>query len=104
MYTSLVRPVVEYSSPVWNPSKKQLISQVGKIRRNAALYVFNDYHDSSPGAVTNMIETLQWDSLACRRTNTNLILLHKINGGLVEVPITMLSQSDMCSRGTQKFD
>ena len=104
MYTSLVRPVVEYSSPVWNPSKKQLISQVGKIRRNAAMYVFNAYNDSSPGAVTNMIETLQWDSLACRRTNTNLILLHKINGCLVEVPITMLSQSDMCSRGTQKFD
>ena len=27
-YTSLLRPVVDYSSPVWNPSKKQQISQV----------------------------------------------------------------------------
>ena len=35
----------------------------------------------SPGAVTNMIDTLQWDSLACKRTKASLILLYKINGG-----------------------
>jgi hypothetical protein len=61
-----------------------LLSQVEQIQRKAARYVFNDYRDRSPGAVTNMIDTLQWDSLACRRTS--LILLYKINGGLVEVP------------------
>jgi hypothetical protein len=45
--------VVEYSSPVWNPSKKQQISQVEQIQRKTAWYVFNDYRDRSPGAVTN---------------------------------------------------
>ena len=103
MYTSLVRLVVEYSSPVWNPSKKQQISQVEQIQRKAARYVFNDYHDRSPGAVTNMIDTLQWNSLACRRTKASLILLYKINGGLVEVPTTMLSQSDRRTRGAHKL-
>ena len=98
-YTSPLRPVVDYSSPVWNPSKKQQISQVEQIQRKAARYVFNDYRDRSPGAVTNMIDTLQWDSLACRRTKTSPILLCKINGGLVEVPTTMLSQSDRLTRG-----
>lgn len=39
-----------------------------------------------PGAVTNMIDTLQWDSLACRWCKATLILLYKINGDLVEVP------------------
>jgi hypothetical protein len=102
-YTSLVRPVVEYSSPVWNPSKKQQISQVEQIQRKAAWYVFNDYRDRSPGVVTNMIDTLQWDSLACRRTKASLILLYKINGGLVVVPTTMLSQSDRRTRGAHKF-
>jgi hypothetical protein len=81
MYTSLVRPVVEYSSPVWNPSEEQQICQVEQIQRKAARYVFNDYRDRSPGAVTNMIDTLQWDFLACRRTKASLILLYKINGG-----------------------
>ena len=103
MYTSLVHPVVKYSSPVWNPSKKQQISQVEQIQRKTARYVFKDYCDRSPGAVTNMIDTLQWDSLACRRTKASLILLYKINGGLVEVPTTMLSQSDRHTRGTHKF-
>ena len=77
-YTSLVRPVVKYSSPVLNPSKKQEISQVEQIQRKAARYVFNDYRDRSPGTVTNMIDTLQWDSLACRRTKASLILLYNI--------------------------
>jgi hypothetical protein len=49
-YTSLVRPVVEYSSLVWNPSKNQQISEVEQIQRKAARYVFNDYRDRSPGA------------------------------------------------------
>ena len=58
-YTSLVRLVVEYSSPVWNPSKKQQISQVKQIQRKVARYVFNDCRDRSPGAViNNMIDTL----------------------------------------------
>jgi hypothetical protein len=51
-----------------------------------------NYRDRSHGAVTNMIDTLQWDSLACKRTKARLILLYEINGGLVEVPTTMLSQ------------
>ena len=50
-----------------------------------------------------MIDTLQWDSLACRRTKASLRLLYKINGLLVEVPTTMLSQSDMGTRGAHKF-
>ena len=39
-----------------------------------------------PGAVTNMIDTLQWNSLAYRRSKATLILLYKINGGLLEIP------------------
>jgi hypothetical protein len=51
----------------WNPSKKQQISQVKQIQRKVARYVFNDCRDRSPGAViNNMIDTLQWESLACK--------------------------------------
>jgi hypothetical protein len=82
IYNSI--PVIEYSSPIWHPSKKQQISQVEQIQRKAPRYVFNNYRDRSPGAVTNMIDTLQC-SLACRRTKASLILLYKVNGGLVKV-------------------
>ena len=66
MHTSLVRPVVKYSAPVLNSYKKQQISQVEQIQRKVARYVFDDYYDRSPGSVTNMIDILQWNSLACR--------------------------------------
>jgi hypothetical protein len=91
MHTSLVRPVVKYSAPVLNSYKKQQISQVEQIQRKVATcrYVFDDYCDRSPGSVTNMIDILQWNSLACRWTKTSLILLYQINRGLVEVPIAL---------------
>ena len=79
------------------------ISQVEQIQRKTAWYVFNDYRDRSPGVVTNIIDTFQQDSLACKRTKASLILLYKINRGLVEVPTTMLSQSDRRTHGAHKF-
>ena len=91
--------IINYITTHYN----QFASQVEQIQRKAARYVFNDYRDRSPGAVTNMIDTLQWDSLACRRTKASLILLYTINGGLVEVPTTMLSQSDRRTHGAHKF-
>jgi hypothetical protein len=105
MHTSLVRPVVKYSAPVLNSYKKQQISQVEQIQRKVATcrYVFDDYCDRSPGSVTNMIDILQWNSLACRWTKTSLILLYQINWGLVEVPTTMLSRSGRRTRDVHKF-
>ena len=76
--------------------------QVEQLQRKAARCVFND-SSGQDCKVTNMIGTLQWDSLACRRTKASLLLLYKINGGLVEVPTTMLSQSDMRTRGAHTF-
>ena len=35
-YTSLVRPVLEYSSPVWDPYKQNQINQIEQIQRKAA--------------------------------------------------------------------
>ena len=80
-YTSLVRPIVEYSSPVWDPYKQNQIAQLEQIQRKAARYVFNDYTNKTPGAVTGMINTLNWESLQSRRTKARLVLLYKINGG-----------------------
>jgi hypothetical protein len=49
------------------------------------------------------MDILQWDSLACRLTKASLILLYIINGSLVEVPTTILSQYDRRTRGAHKF-
>ena len=102
-YTSLVRPVVEYSSPVWDPYKKQHITQVEQVQRKAARFVFNDYKDRSPGAVSNLIKSLEWENLELRRKKARLTMLYKINWGLVEVPKDNLTISDRRTRGKHKF-
>lgn len=102
-YTSLVRPVVEYSSPVWDPYKTHQITQVEQIQRKAARFVYNDYKDRAPGAVTNMINSLEWESLKERRTKARLTILYKINWGLVEVPKDNLIKADGRTRGKHKF-
>lgn len=101
-YTSLVRPIIEYSSPVWDPYKNNQIAQIEQVQRKAARYVFNDYRSRTPGAVTNMIQNLEWESLESRRTKCRLIFFYKIKNNLVEVP-NMLNQSDRRTRGAHKI-
>ena len=102
-YTSLVRPVLEYSSPVWDPYNQSQIAQLEQIQRKAARYVYNDYTSRQPGAVTEMIKNLKWESLQSRRKKARLVLIYKINWGLVEVSNNILTQSDSRTRGQHKF-
>jgi len=83
-YFSLVRPLLEYSSPVWDPYTQIKIDQIEMVQRRAARYVTNRYHNTS--SVTNMLDHLGWRSLALRRTDARLCLMYKIVHGLVVIP------------------
>ena len=56
------------------------------IQRRAARFVTNRYHNTS--SVSNMIQHLNWRSLAHRRSDTRLIMLYKINYSLVAITKT----------------
>ena len=83
-YISLVRPTLEYSSPVWSPYTQQGIDKIEKVQRRAARYVLNRFHNTS--SVTGMIESLGWRSLEYRRIDASLCLFYKIVHGLVLIP------------------
>ena len=83
-YKSLVRPIVEYGSSVWDPYTQSNINQLEMVQRRAARYVCNRHHNTS--SVTNMLCTLGWRSLADRRRDARLCLLYKIAHNLVLVP------------------
>ena len=57
-YTALVSPILEYASPAWDPSSNEDTAKLGKVQRQAARFVHNNYYDRAPGCVSKMVSTL----------------------------------------------
>ena len=100
----MVRPILEYASPVWDPITQKDSSELEKVQRRAARYVFNRYSDRNPGCVTDMLTTLNWEPLSERRINDRLTLLYKINNGIVDINKSQFySAGDSRTRGAQRL-
>ena len=84
-YQNLVRPQVEYASPVWSPHTDKNINKIEAVHRRAARWVTHDY--SSYSSVTQMINILGWRSLEQRRADARLMMFYKIVHDLVEIPL-----------------
>ena len=84
-YTSVVRPVLEYAAPVWDPCRQADIKALEQVQRRAARYVYNDYTSRTPGCVAEMVNELGWESLQDRRQISRLSLLYKAHHGLVDI-------------------
>ena len=84
-FNSLVRPHLEYSCTVWDPYTQEQITQLDKVQRRGARFVFNDYdYTSSP---TEMISKLKWESLQVRRKERRLLVLHQALHGHLSIPV-----------------
>jgi hypothetical protein len=57
------RPVLEYASPVWDPHQITTTRDIEQVQRRAARFAYNCYQDNSTGCVTNLLNSLQWESL-----------------------------------------
>jgi hypothetical protein len=99
-YQELVRPTLEYACSTWDPWNSGNIQQVEKVQGRAARIVARNYHDRHPGSVTQMVQQLQWEPLQVRRANIRLVLLYKIQHGLLAIPAeTYLVAGDTRTRG-----
>ena len=74
-YLSLVHPILEYSSSVWDPYLLSDIQSIEKAQRCAAQWVSSDYKFSS---VTSMLNDLQWPTLSNCRKFATLSTFYKI--------------------------
>ena len=77
-YSMFVLPTLNYASVAWDPYLTGDVDQLEKVQRRGARYVKNNYHDRSPGCVTNMLRDLQWLPLKEQRRAHRLNYLHKI--------------------------
>ncbi|KAK3094514.1 hypothetical protein FSP39_002723, partial [Pinctada imbricata] len=100
-YTTLVRPVLEYASTVWDPYQTQQIQQLENVQRQAARFATGNYYSRDPGCVTSMLHQLDWEPLAHRRARNRVIMLYKITHHIVEVPVHhLIHLSNTRTRGS----
>ena len=67
-YTTLVRPILEYATEVWDPHHKFLIHKIEMVQRRAR-WVLSDYRFQS--SVIAMIDELGWVTLEQQRKRNN---------------------------------
>lgn len=83
-YKTYVRPILEYSSAVWDPHTQNNIQQLEAVQRRAARSVMRDYKRTS--SVTAMLKPLGWATLQERRTRARVTMMYKIVHGHVDIP------------------
>ena len=84
-YNTLVRPLLEYASAVWDPHNKGQISQIEQVQRRAARWTVNNFDRQA--SVTRIVQDLGWHTLDQRWADARLCLFYKIVHGLVAVPL-----------------
>jgi len=82
-YGSLVRPQLEFASPIWSPYTDSDISKVEKVQRTAARWCSKRWRKQSH--VGEMLEDLDWPTLEKRREVTSLSLFYKIHHNQVSI-------------------
>ncbi|KAL8574795.1 hypothetical protein ACOMHN_031902 [Nucella lapillus] len=87
-YKAMVRPVLEYSSTVWDPYTAEEINQLESVQNAAARYVVGDYRRTT--SITALLNRLKWPSLQKRRTAARLTMLYKIRHKKASVNTTRL--------------
>ena len=83
-YKSMVRPIVEYASSVWDPHTTTNISKIEAIQKRAARFCLNDF--SRYSSVSNMLTTLDLPTLQQRRVRAKLIMMYKIINDYIDIP------------------
>ena len=102
-YKALVRPITEYASTVWSPHQQDLKHDIEMVQRRAARYVTNRY-ERTPGCVTDMLKTLEWETLEQRRAKARVVMGYRIVNSLVRISDNQLVPTTGKTRGhTLKF-
>lgn len=94
-YISLVRPILEYASPAWDPHNEGEVKALEKVQRTAARFVTNCW-SREPGCVTKAMKRLGWATLKSRREKARIKAFHTATtiGHVIKVPAHIRKAGD----------
>ncbi len=98
-YISMVWSGLEYASTVWDPHLMKDINRLEKVQRRAARWISSNYNPRA--SVTDILKTLELDTLEERRRTSRLVFLYKILNDHVAVSVSEMDivQSRRPTRG-----
>ena len=76
LYKTLVRPILEYASPVWSPHLAKDIHEIEKLQRRASRIALGQRRQEM--AYEDRCKILEWNSLERRREFLSLVECYKI--------------------------
>ena len=100
-YKSMVRPILEYGSTVWDPRCNGLNDEFENVQKRAARFVTRNYTYET-GSMTGILEELKWETLQKRRKD-RLILLYKGLKGIARIPTDDLIPKNRRCRNQHSF-
>jgi len=97
LYTTLVRPLLEFSSAALDPHLAKDVHQLECVQPQAARFVMKDYIRRT----TSLLNQLEWSLLSLPRRNSCLVAFYKAVNNLSPVPV---GQPRPCSYQTRSHD
>ena len=104
LYKTLVRPLLEYAAPVWNPYLVKDIHAIESVQRRASRLALRQKRGDM--SYEERCAMLHWPSLSSRRTYSSLVECYKIVFGLSHLDLrnSLNSQkSNLLGRITHKL-
>ena len=101
-YTTLVRPILEYASIIWDPHTASNINKletVQVLQRRSARHTMHNY--SRHASVTTMLQHLDLPTLQQCRQHSKIIMLYRITHKLASIPTATYIAP--CTRNTQHY-
>ena len=100
-YKTMVRPIIEYACPVWNPHQAYLSDKLERIQRNVSRWILG-----GPIDYTERLQCLGWMELKSRREYLSIIQLLKFINGFSRVKLDnylSFSRASTRSRNSRKI-
>jgi len=103
LYTTLVRPKLEYACVAWDPHFKCDINRLERIQRSAARFCTNNYNWTS--SVTDMLNKLELDTFENRRRKARLAFMYKIINNHIDINISnfLVFNNETRTRSSHKY-